>query len=314
MSYYEDIDAAVRAGLDFLLRHQDPDGFWRDYNLKLGPSECWTTAWVGWLLSPLAEDRLSARMALGCAARALTRSVGLRGWGYNLQSTADADSTAWALRFLALLGYLDGRRAEVLLSPFFDASCITHTFQRFEDGAWAGQHWDVTPAAGAALQSCGGNGVMVRRIRNAVLGAFDHDRCWPSYWWRTDTYATTHCLHFLSITGGIPSDVTGSVTAWLSCQVEPATPLEASWLLSSNCLLGLHRSAPAQVLVTSLLSSQDRDGGWSESAELLIPPRWDGDSLGNAGPYADVRRIVSTANAIYALQHCRVAACQGAGG
>src|SRR5688572_13709920 len=50
-------DSAVAGGVRYLLSGQDEDGFWRDYDLRAGSSDSWTTAWVGWCLTSLDRHR-----------------------------------------------------------------------------------------------------------------------------------------------------------------------------------------------------------------------------------------------------------------
>ena len=98
-AYSRQASAAVRQGTQYLLAHQDRTGLWHDYSLPPGPSDAWSTAWVGWCLA--GSD---APMAAGARRNAATALLALRqpeGWGYSAATGPDADSTAWVVRFLA---------------------------------------------------------------------------------------------------------------------------------------------------------------------------------------------------------------------
>src|SRR5437879_5014552 len=94
------VSEAIEAGLTYLIDHQSNDGLWRDYDMKRGQSEASSTAWVGWCLAHF--DR---RPLCGISVRKATMALGgickPTGWGFNRHTETDADSTAWALRFLS---------------------------------------------------------------------------------------------------------------------------------------------------------------------------------------------------------------------
>src|SRR6185295_7899107 len=94
-----DVLIAVARAEAFLVAAQEPDGLWRDYSLLPGPGEAWITGVVGSALVA-APVNAAHRARLDSACRALDEVRIGGGWGYNRYTSADADSTAWCLRFL----------------------------------------------------------------------------------------------------------------------------------------------------------------------------------------------------------------------
>src|SRR5690606_17544007 len=71
---------------------------WRDFAIVNGASDHWVSAVVGLAVAP------HARPAAERARTALLRARDpAQGWGYNAASPADADTSAWVLRFLRAL-------------------------------------------------------------------------------------------------------------------------------------------------------------------------------------------------------------------
>lgn len=298
MGYERLAQRAVESGLRFLLAQQAPDGFWRDFELRIGPSEGWTTAWIGSLVTRLPHQRLT-RSHLRQARRAIVNSCGPSGWGYHRRAGADADSTAWALRFLAASGGVPSGSAERLLGPYIDVSGAAHTFVEPGAGAWATSHPDVTAVTGLALLEGRSSAGLVEGVRRAMINAHEPGAGWRPYWWQTCAYANARAIEFLSASGGTPPPIRESLIEWVGTNV-PTSPLETAWMLDVTIALGCPFIGLNADLLAALLSTQAGDGGWPSSAHLLVPPRNDADA--NAvGPFADVRRSVTTAGAIAAL-------------
>jgi prenyltransferase beta subunit len=104
----DQIEAAIRRGLAFLLAHQALDGSWTDWALPPGSSPDWTTAYVGLRLTALRPPfRAALQALLDRAGRwLLARRAVEGGWAYNPAVEEDADSTSLALLFLAALAHL----------------------------------------------------------------------------------------------------------------------------------------------------------------------------------------------------------------
>src|ERR1700680_2483198 len=97
------LEQAIGAGLRFLIASQSEAGYWSDWDLPVGESRIWATAYVGYrLTTPPHPALLLAQDALCSAAAWIARSeFPGGGWGYIEEVGADADSTALAILFLS---------------------------------------------------------------------------------------------------------------------------------------------------------------------------------------------------------------------
>ena len=295
LSVRECIDRAA----DRLVSRQAPDGFWRDYWLKPGASEDWVTACCLLALArpPAATGHVEAARAGGRAIRAVCRAGG---WGYNRDTVADADSTAWALRSLAALGYDCRNAASAVLRPYLDSGARARTFLPPERaGNWGLPHADVTPLVGIALLAASGPTALTMCIRSAVLADQMEGGEWRSFWWAGNAYATARSLEFLRLSGGIPAETRRRALCWLRKQADAAHCLDAAHMLALCVLLG----EPADRWLDWLLEMQGADGTWPASPALLTPPQegevgvYDGQSR-----HLDSQRILGSAMVLMGLK------------
>jgi hypothetical protein len=290
---------ALDGGANYLLRSQSRDGFWRDYHLPPGMSEAWSTGWVGWSLAQCAGQKQISGV-LRRAALALHGSCRQGGWGYNCGTTADADSTAWSLRFLDTLGVRFGRVTTDGLEAYLDLQGRAHTFLEPTDGSWADAHADVTPVVGLALLSTGAPLDTLQKVRTAVLNACAREGVWHSFWWPTDAYATAWSLEFLRNSGGIPRGVATNVESWLRKGNGDPNSFECSFRLLIMMALGLRNDHLASQLVGRLLDSCNGDNGWEPSSFLRVPRKTD-DPESKDGLYPDTEGLMTTAIVCVAL-------------
>src|SRR5579885_1133604 len=295
-----DASEAVEAGLAFLLASQSRDGLWRDYELKPGRSEAWSTAWFGWCLAHFTR-RAPVAAAVQRASVALTCLCTPTGWGYNRLTEPDGDSTAWGIRFLSVAGVAGGQVAGTQLAKYLDPAGRAHTFLDPAQGAWAEAHADVTAMVGLALLGCSSRSELVARVRAAVLYARNPDGIWSSFWWATDVYATVWSVSFLRRSGGLPLEVWRGLASWVSGGQNVAGPLDAALSLLLCLELWPNAMSLAEVLVHELVDKLQNAQGWPGTALLLVPPRYEGDVSSSVGPHADVCGYISTATACLAL-------------
>lgn len=297
-----DVISAVVNAEAFLLKHQDADGLWRDYDLAPGRSEAWTTACVGWVLAypPACAD---AVLPLRRATDALHLIRKPDGWGYNRHTSCDADSTAWVWRLLAALDDHRGAPAVPTLCAFLSEDGAARTF-RFADrfGSWASPHSDVTPMVGLALLAVGAERQVVQLVRHAVLESRVPGSGWKSYWWATDCYATAQSLEFLSASGSIPSAICRDLKEWLHTAEQYRSPLEAAQFLAIAVSIGLSGAAISAKLVNDLLSRRMSDGAWQSSAVLLVPEQRKAGKSKDPVANPDTERLMSTAMVTWALK------------
>lgn len=287
---------AIATAGRFLTERQDPDGYWRDYNLEPGRSEAWITGCVGYALCLHDHVPQPWRVAIDRAAAALLASRRPSGWGYNRRTACDADSTSWAVRFLVRADAFDDLRGASLLGPYVTSTGAVRTFdtpERF--GSWAMQHDEVTPVAGLALLATGEH-QLAGQLRASVLKSWVAGYGWSPFWWNTGAYVSAQSLEFLAASGGIPEELAVDERARLLQAGAPGSAFEAAQQLVAAVHLGLAR----EVLHAGnhLLGLQADDGGWPPSPALLVPSQRN-PSQSHVG--VDDRRLLSTALAVVAL-------------
>jgi hypothetical protein len=292
---------AARAAERFLLARQSSDRLWRDYpSLEPGPSEGWVTAIVGWSLTLSPAGRPVALAVTG-AAEALHALACDDGWGYNRFTACDADSTAWAWRFLAQIDSYGRRSAIRDLCRNLSQDGAVRTFRGARFGAWGEGHADVTPVVGVALSSVQAPQEIIARVRHSTLGLITTDGLWPSYWWTTSAYAIARNLEFLAASGGIPEDVLSRVRRWLDAEAGGSSPFVIAQELAA-AVCAEHQSGADRC--AALINLQEDDGGWAASRTLRVPPQ---SAIGSAPSapapiFADERRVMSTAMAMAAIK------------
>ncbi len=289
------IESAIVAAARFLSRSQDEDGHWRDYQLPPGRSEAWTTACVGCALVAASRYAPTGDAALHHAAAALLATRRLEGWGFNRYTACDADTTSWALRFLAQLGAIGGISAEATLRPYVTPNHRVRTFATVDRfGNWALEHDEVAPLAGLALldaqELC-----QIGGIRAAILDSWARGG-WRSFWWEGRAYVRAQSLEFLSRCGGIPDNLVRDERECLAGSTVPTTAFDAAQHLIASVHLFPMRDMGR--LGQSVLDLQCEDGGWPLSPVLRVPDQR-GPSKGSV--HADDRRLLTTAVSLAAL-------------
>jgi Prenyltransferase and squalene oxidase repeat len=305
------VPESLYAGLEFLLRRQSRAGCWSDWDLPPGPSDSWTTAYIGCQLTELPRPfRARSLPARRAAAQWLVqhRSEG-GGWGYNANVGADADSTAHALQFLS---------SDPVIGPGASCDCLI-AYQQLDGGfstypsdaglgSWGTSHADVTAVAARALLSNQGPGsAALARAREYLLRRRKADGTWDSFWWASPLYATTTALSLLHATElhlDLPSTQQTLVSMAVENAFERALLIEALTRICTD--RGCHRLA---TLVQQLVSKQLPDGSWASAPTLRLTNRQCANPAASpfAGPlFADPERLFTSATVLRALS--RVAA------
>jgi hypothetical protein len=284
---------AVAAAARALVQAQDGDGFWREYALPPGPAEGWTTAMVGFLLSAAGVPKETER-SLRRARAAIVSASRPGGWGYNRRTEMDADTTAWCALFLAdSIGPGSRARLRRLLAAYLDEEGRAHTFRTSAAGAWGGPQADVTPLVGLALVALGAPLAELRPVRSAVEADQWADGSWPSFWWRTDLYATAFSLRFLEASGGLPLPIARRLGGFLERR-PPADCFEAALLLDAQ--LGLGGTAVTAATIEGLIEGLGA-GLAAPTSWMQVPARFSGE----AGAAPEIKGLLTTSLAMSAL-------------
>jgi hypothetical protein len=294
-SFDRAVSAAIERGVDALLDLQGGDGFWREFDLKPGPSVAWATGWVGWCLMgaapSLIDRRFRVREACRRASAALLRTGMAGGWGYSLQTGPDADTCAWVLRFLASCGYRIDPRA--YLDRYIDPGGGVHTFLEPSYGAWTHAHDDVAANVGLALAEMEvGQSWCGRAIRERLESRFPGE----TYWWSTPEYGVAWTLRCFARSGGVPDRVRALASDWIASRPRPSTAFETVHRLIALQSLAVADEVGA-VLVNDLLDLAGA-AGWPGGAYLLVPPMDDGPP---SPPNEELHGLLTTSLCVRAL-------------
>lgn len=277
-------DALIR-GLDFLIQRQHAAGYWQDWQLPVGSSSMWTTAYVGWRLSSCAG---TGGEFLHRAADWLERNeLEGGGWGYAKHTGADADSTALGILFLCALRRSppESALARLLAYRRADGGFATYGFDQ-SFGGWTASQVEITASAALALRAAGVGGDAVERAKAFVQRRRKDDGLWDSYWWKSPCYATEVAVRLLGEEAG------RNAVASL-CSLRPGNAFEAAL----QCLAGCDGAQ-------NLVATQAPDGSWPSAPVLRLTRRdwYAPQESEDAGPcFADEQRIFTTATVVSAL-------------
>lgn len=287
---------AIERALVFLAARQDASGFWSDWELPLGASRLWTTAYCGWRLAQCAS---APRSMLERAAEWLqANELQGGGWGYAECTGADADSTALGILFLRAMGRSAPTATVHRLLSFRrdDGGFATYGFdQAF--GSWTASQVEVTATAALALRAIGTAADLVDRAGDFVRSRRRADGLWDSYWWTSPCYATEFAVRLL-----------GDRARQDSC-------LAMRHIHPSSCFEGALRALVVGEGCNELRSAQNPDGSWPSARVLRLTHRdlYDPEKVSDAGPcFADPRRVFTTATLVNALGSARPSAVKRA--
>ncbi len=291
-------ETALRRGLD-ALADACVDGHWTDFELPVGKSHAWVTAYVLARLADVPDPRRTSEIRQ-CINAGLEWLIQHRtpdgGWGYNECAGDDADSTAWSLLALRRHGRAIPPSAVDLLVKCIGSDGCLATFApgSVPGGGWTLAAPDVTAVALQALEVPFAT-VLSRigrwpRIRGLI----------PAYWWISPFYTTAALLDPWPMD---PLPLAGAPELAAVSHIPPANAFDAALKLIS--LTALQRNyEEIRTATRELMDRQKDDGLWPASAFLrltspeVIAP-W---ATLDSGPiYQDLNAVFTTATAVSAL-------------
>jgi hypothetical protein len=213
----------------------------------------------------------------------------------------DADSTAWALLFLAGEGAPLAQSTYEFLAGFQRKDGGFSTYSPDAGlGSWCNSQVDVTAVATRALLR-GPHTVYAPVIDEALRYLAHHrraDSVWDSFWWASPWYATSAVLALMRDAGGeVDPDV---AEPWLDVSV-PGNPFERALLIDCLAKSGRAGEAPAVVALDELLGEQLSDGSWPSAPVLRLTDR-DVSAAVPTGPlFGDPNHLFTTATVLAAL-------------
>lgn len=308
-SFAEAVAGAAERAAGFLIAERQQDDFWRDFQLVNGASDEWVTAFVGYALAE-SGVLLPPGLVKETVQALLRRQRSDGGWGYNRISPADADSTAWGLKFLNAAAYsgpeVEAAAAFLLSHLRADGGVSTYapsTRLRFagasgvrDDSGWRGAHPCV--AANAA-------GLLPERLTDYLLSTQDAGGAWRAYWWRTDAFATALAAEGLAQVEAAGESIS-KAAAWARGQAAAAGgAFDRAWLIRLLLRGGPEDRAQARAMAHALAAEQHLDGGWDASAEMLFPDPGELRRHAHVPVVPDERRLFTAASALLALASVR---------
>jgi Prenyltransferase and squalene oxidase repeat len=297
---------AAAASTRFLLSRQSGDGSWSDWDLPPGPSDQWTTAYIAGRLAaaPGTLASLSTTARSRAAAWLIEREFAGGGWGYRASVGPDADSTAWALLFLAGEGAPVSSTSYEFLVSFQRPDGGFSTYPADAGlGSWCDSQVDVTAVAARALlwTRHSAYGCVVDAALRYLAQNRGPDGAWGSFWWASPLYATAAVLTLLR-DAGVAGDPE-IVEPWVDASV-PGNPFEQALLLECLVQSGRADAAAAQVVLDVLLGEQLPDGSWPSVPVLRLADRGVAAGVGSVptGPlFGDPHRLFTTATVLAAV-------------
>jgi hypothetical protein len=271
-----EITNATNRAIQFLLSGQTSEGYWHDYYLEVGSSRAWTTAYIAFRLSPY-QYHGTVNRSLGKAQKALRRIMGEKGWGYNLITDSDADSTAWSLRFLQTMR--DPLVSEIgtdLLRQFVSERGEVRTFSENRYGRWSNAHIDVAPVVGMALAEGCFDKTCTNEIYSQVITAFDKGNIIEAFWWDTELYAWAMALEFLYKINASRKATKSIARHFLDLSWKCNIPFQTALLIHATSYAHMITSTSPNIheiekFLEELLMYQVDNGSWPGTAAMKIP-------------------------------------------
>ena len=308
---------AREKGAQFLISKQHGDGKWSDFELEVGRSTAWTTAYVATTLSHIP----TASSSIEKACKWLLKNF-RNGWGFNESVPIDCDSTAWGIMALRGAGQESPIPSDQLLSEFRDETGLFCTFSgRAPEDSWGKVHLDVTAVAVRALlrTPTTDNTLIIESVSRIIeLGENSH---WHSYWWSDQMYGIAHSLETLNefviwlnnrkIELGTNCSLKARIAklqSFYGTQIlENSTFTDAlsGSLLIKACGNSVNENKFLRRLTDLLLDLQEPDGRWRAAPNLRVtyPNISEPWKHKEPGPlFADVEDIFTTASVIDALK------------
>lgn len=286
-----DIKQTINKGVDYLLSSQQQSGWWKDFHLTPGSSDEWVTAYIACHLARLKYPKTNE--ALDSAWKILkTRYRENEGWGYNVLTPADADSTIWTWHFATTAEFIDE-----FPEPGFDmmdtyltamGGITTYSvsgtlginapnFDSLNFNGWKIPHYCVTGAYALAGK---------QYAIDYLLAHQNEAGYWYSYWWDGPEYATALSVEalFNKDASKYKKEIDSAVKwAFDQAQKELDSPIPNNFKVALLLKTGLCSPAGKmydkliKAMADCLLNSQQYDGSWKACAGLRSPVPEDTD-------------------------------------
>lgn len=297
------LERPARLAIEFLLGYQERDGAWRDFQLKPGRAESWTTAYVGssFLAAEKRWHHPGIHESLNRAAQFLYAARQPEGWSYNQRCGPDADSTAQVILFLQRLGKPVAMKDYAALARFQLEDGLFATYKNCGGRmGWESGHAEVTAVAMQAMgEVIDSDHSILRRAESSLRSHLKGAHATRSYWWVSENYLARELLMLARSYPRAPKLFASSQRFRPSKGAfDRALALEVSVLTGGD---------PEQrdAALAELIELQSADGSWPVEPILRIPdPRaldFDDHLFERSVVVADDRRTFTAATALRAF-------------
>ena len=300
------VKESLEKAAEFVLTSRNEDGMWYNFLTRHhGESADWVSSFAG---LNLLEAGVSKYELEKTAKSILQRQKSNGGFSYNDKIVPDADSTAFAIRFLRNFGY--GQEISNALSFLGKHQNKDGGFGTYREDAireyyripkemlvegWCASTPDITASA-----------ILVNPNDNAIKYLLDTQKeegKWKSYWWNSDVYSTVHCKEALEKLGF--DEEVSKAKKWLA--KDENIPDVAFYLaLSVNALHQDNKYGETlNRRVSRLVELQREDGSWNTSPILQFPMPSDKEPWNSSERWRedakDQNRIFTTSTCAKAL-------------
>ncbi|MBC9909733.1 hypothetical protein [Chitinophaga varians] len=276
-----DIQQVLNKGIDYLLSSQLQSGWWKDFHLVPGSSDEWVTAYVACHLAHLKSPKVST--ALEKAWRILqTRYREQEGWGYNMLTPADADSTVWTWLFVNAAGFSKEFPAPLadMMQHYVAEDGGISTYSPFaavgSKSAESFHGWQIPHCCVTAAYALAG----YQHAIDYLLKQQQSTGYWYSYWWDGYEYVTALSVEALSAKdANLYKGTIEKAVKWAVDQAQRELANAVPSAFKTALLLRILLCSPQQAghhnllqrMADYLLMAQQSSGYWNPSAELRSP-------------------------------------------
>ena len=287
----EEIWAALKDSMRYLISVQNTNGSWHDYHLPVGTSDQWVTAYAAHALAQYGKisGNIDALNAANHAANWLILNRSYQaGWGFNARTGPDSDSTAMVVALLDELGIIVDDKDRIFLKDRWKENQGISTYT--QPNAWADGHWDVTPWGYHGLLAEDKVKLKVP-FQKALRENQMNNGFWRSYWWRNPYYSTFITLEILE---KLNIEEPDTYKNYDSSHLQIDNAFDLACYIGIECIKGY----PNQMIgnhIRALLNWQSDIGQWYGSPNLRVTDNfcyqpWDSPS----GTYYDDKKSTIT--------------------
>jgi hypothetical protein len=276
---------------NFILKHQNENGSWFDYDTDAGMSCIWSTAFIlNNLLDLKIEKNVSAK-----AIAFLKNNKQQNLWGYNSSTLADNDSSSFVLMVLhkqnvniskELETYLAQQTQKGGFSTYTDRKLLSiylNTPQKELNG-WLQEHICVSAVSYYLMETLKIKNSATEKLATFLYNNQNSNELWDSYWWTSPIYATSFVIqaYFVHHTKENES-ITKAINGLLAIQQKDGSfidnhkaksPFYTALVIIALCahktVYDKHQKEVKRA-VKWMLSQQTTDGSFFSTHALQIP-------------------------------------------